>query len=472
MNRTYRILSILSVVALGLPLGGCGDGGDDSGSTLGSAAAFVKGSMNKGSVIVNGVTFNDASATVVAEPGGPATTADLADGMTVNVKGTVNADGVTGTADRIGVQNELLGSISAVGTADSFTALGQQVFVDGQTVFAGGVNALTDLAAGNNVEVHGTRDADGGIRATRVERTQQAGRELRGTVSNASAGGFSIGDLQIVRDAGTVVVPAGASFADGDLVQVQLSADNRATQIKVEGAQNEFEAAEGQHVRLEGFVTGRASASDKDFEVDGQPVQLANGARFEGGLPADLVNDVKVQVEGTKQGGTLVANKIKFQASIRLEGNAGAVNAESRSFTLFGKTIALTEKTDNRAGDLSAIAAGTGMRVRGFLNRDNNTITATRIDTESNPVRPGDEILQGPVSSFSAAGKTMTILGISVTASGTQQFRDDRDDDSPSGDQPVNGDQFFGMLQADRTIVKAKGSFSGGSFSATEVEIE
>jgi hypothetical protein len=475
MKRTYRMLSVLSVVALGtFSLSGCGDGGgDDDGTPLGPpVAAVVSGSMNKGSVIVNGVKFEDTGAQVLHDEGRPSTPAGLADGMTVNVRGTVNADEVTGKADLIGVENELRGNITSIDGTDSFTALGQKVFVDGQTVFAGGVSNLAGLVIGNDVEVHGTRDTAGAIRATRVERTEQVDHELRGPVSQSGPTGFSIGGMAITRDANTVVIPQGATFQNGDVVEVHLTG-TLAIRIEVEKAENEFEPAEGQHFRVEGFVTGRDGAGDNAFEVKGQPVQLASGARFEGGLPADLANDVKVEAEGHRQGNVLLANKIKFKDPIRIEANASTINAVSGNLSLLGKTVTLTEKTDNRAGALSAIAAGTGLRIRGFLNRDNSTITATRIDALSNPVGAGDEILQGPVSSFSASGRTMTILGITVTASGAQRFRDDRDDDdSPSGDQPISSDQFFGMLTPDRTIVKAKGTLSGTNFTAREVEIE
>jgi hypothetical protein len=468
------VCSVVTVAALGsFALGGCGGGGGDDGPTpFGPpVAAVVTGAMSQGSVIVNGVRFDDTAAVVLSDEGGPMTPAALGDGMMVNVKGTVNGDGVTGRAEMIEVENEVRGDFAGSTSPDSFLVLGQNVFVDGQTVFAGGVTNLSGFAPGTEVEVHGTRDSSGAIRATRVERTQHGTHELRGVVSQNGPTGFFIGGLAITRDADTVVVPQGATFGNGDLVEVHLLG-TRAARIEVERAETEFEPAEGEHFRVEGFVTGLEGPGANAFTVKGQPVQLASGARFEGGLPADLVNDVKIEAEGHKQGSVLLANKIKFRDPIRLEGNLEAFNANLRNVVVLGKTVALTEKTDNRAGDLSAVVTTTGVRVRGFLNRDGNTITATRIDRLSNPVGADDQILQGPVSGFNAAGGTMTVLGVTVNASGAQQFRDDRDDDSPGGDQPVSAAQFFGMLTPNRTVVKAKGSLSGTTFAAREVEIE
>jgi hypothetical protein len=95
------------------------------------------------------------------------------------------------------------------------------------------------------------------------------------------------------------------------------------------------------------------------------------------------------------------------------------------------------------------------------------TITAMRIDSLSNPVDVDKHILQGPVSSFNAPTRTLTITGITVNASSVSA-----NDVKNADDQVIPIDQFFGLLTANRTIVKARGTFAAGTITANQIEIE
>jgi hypothetical protein len=467
-----------AVAAAAFALSACGGGGGGGGGSTPpatSAPVVSIGTMTKGSVIVNGVRFEDTAANIhpddtnkVFLPG------DLKDGMTVKVRGEINDDRVTGRAIEIEVENEVRGTITAKG-ADSLTVLGQTVFVDGGTVFANVAN-FAALAVGQAVEVHGQRDAAGAIRATRVELISPLPvggvvDEVRGVVANKTPGPppgtFTIGGALFTYDALTVIVdPAGgATFADGALVEIHLDAGtNRANRIEIEDDEdNEFDPAEGQEFEVEGFVTGLAG---NNFSVNGQAVSLkaGTGTRFEGGLPSDLANNVRVETEGHMVAGVLVADKITFKDSVRMETNATAASAAS--FTAFGKTVNITGTTD-LSGATLPITAGTGLRIRAFLNNDNTTFTATRIDTLSNPVSASQQILQGTVSSFNATARTLVIFGLTVDASGVPANEVQNDNDVV-----ISFDQFFGAITLNRTFVKARGSFSGSTLTANKIELE
>jgi len=459
-----------AVAAAAFALSACGGGG--GGGTTGATSAPVvsTGTMTKGSVIVNGIRFEDTAANIHPDDTGKVfLPSDLKDGMTVKVRGDINDDRVTGRALEIEVENEVRGTITAKGT-DSLTVLGQTVFVDGGTVFANVAN-FAALAVGNAVEVHGQRDAAGAIRATRVELLAGPGvvvDEVRGVVANKTpgpAGTFTIGAALFAYDALTVIVdpPGGQTFADGALVEVHLDAGtNRANRIEIEDDEDaEFEPGEGEEFEVEGFVTGLVGSN---FSVNGQAVSLKAGTRFEGGLPSDLANDVRVEAEGHMVGGVLVADKIKFKDSVRLESNATA--ASSSSVTVFGKTVFITGTTDTSGATLP-ITVGTGLRIRAFLNNDNTTFTATRIDTLSNPVAADQQILQGTVSSFNATARTLVIFGLTVDASGVPSNEVQNDDD-----QVITFDQFFGAITLNRTFVKARGSFGGSTLTASRIELE
>ena len=453
----------------------CSSSGGDNGGTPASASAVSIGTMTKGSVIVNGVTFVEDNATRITGDDTAKVSADLQSGMTVRVRGRINSDDVSGTAERVEIENEVRGAIEAK-AGDTITVHSQTVLVDGGTVFANGSpsNNLAGLAVGDNVEVHGQRDVAGVIRATRVE-DLGAGAvddEVRGIVGGLSGnlalgGSFTIGALSISTNATTSVTPAGSAIVNGTLVEVHLNASGVATRIHLEDGDDEFDPAEGEEFEVEGFVSGFTSLSST-FKVNNQTVQASSSTRFDGGLKGDLANDVKVEAEGHLSSGILVANKIAFKETVRIESNATTTG----SANLLGKTVLVTSKTEfssNLTGT-TGIAQNDGLRIRGFVNND-GSITATRVEKQSNPVDADKNILQGPVTSKNSTSKTLVILGITVNASGVMsRISDDSPDDNDVAF--ANIDAFFAAITEGRTIVKAKGTFSGSTISATEIEIE
>ncbi len=123
-------------------------------------------------------------------------------------------------------------------------------------------------------------------------------------------------------------MPAGAAFADGDVVEVQLSVSgNTATQITVEHLQEaEFEPVQGQEFSFEGVLSGYGSTST--FNVGTQQVQLAANTTILGGVLTDLVNGLKVEAEGHNvTSGVLTAEKITIKESIRIQANAEGSDA-------------------------------------------------------------------------------------------------------------------------------------------------
>lgn len=447
----------------------CSSSGGDNGGTPASASAVSIGTMTKGSVIVNGVTFVEDNATRITGDDTAKVSADLQSGMTVRVRGRVNSDDVSGTAERVEIENEVRGALTKTG-ADTFTVHGQTVLVDGATVFANVAN-FAGLADTNNVEVHGQRDVAGIIRATRVERlgAGTVDDEVRGTVSGLTGNlvlgnPFNIGSLSISTNTTTSVTPPNLVIANGTLVEVHLNG-TLATRIHLEDGDDEFEAQEGEEFEVEGFVSGFSSLSGT-FKVNNQTVQASSSTRFDGGLKGDMANDVKVEAEGHLSSGILVANKIAFKETVRIESNA----TTTASANLLGKTVLVTSKTEfssNLTGT-AGIAQNDGLRIRGFVNND-GSITATRVEKQSNPVDADKNILQGPVTSKDAANKALVVLGITINVSGAASMDDSPDESNPAF---ANIDAFLAAVTPGRTIVKAKGTFSGSTISATEVEIE
>src|SRR5712691_5522788 len=165
-------LAILSL-AVALTAAGCGGGTGGTGMT----GVVSIGVMTKGSIIVNGVHFDDTTASIRVDDTTGKQPADLKDGMVVKVRGQINDDRVTGVAQQVEVENEVRGTVQthdAVAVPHSFTVIGQTVLVDDLTVFANFISptiaAIGELIDGASVvEVHGLRDSAGNIHASRVE---------------------------------------------------------------------------------------------------------------------------------------------------------------------------------------------------------------------------------------------------------------------------------------------------------------
>lgn len=483
---TMRLRGIASaLVSLMLITGGCGGGSGGTGATVGgggtggtgATAGVSIGVMEKGSVIVNGVRFDDSTSQILAD-NASRTTAALQTGMVVQVTGQFNGDG-TGSAQTILIQNEVRGIVQAINTTavpPFITVLGQKVLAFNDTVYANfgvagnAVASLQQLTANSSVvEVHGQRDAAGNIQASRIEFQSGGGivDELRGTVSNlnAPARTFTLAGVN-VNYANATVIPTGATVSSGAVVEVRgsLTAGTfNATVVQVEDAA--LLPGQGQQFEVEGFVTGFTNTSST-FSVNGRTVQLASNVRFENGAASDLVNGAKVEAEGQLSGATLVATKIQFKRQRTILTGAATVNVALRTATVLGKTVVINDLTEVRsAGGGNSLAALQGQRVeaRCYVDSGGNII-AERIEDIGNS-GGGVDIVQALVTAENEAGRTLTLLNINANLAGTGQFQN-------AQDAAISATQFFGLVTPNQTVVKVKGTFAGGTINVTEAEVE
>lgn len=205
---------------MALTLSACGGGSTDSGGGQDTAGIGGSGFVSSGtitgfgSVIVNGVRFNTDSAKFNIE-GVKGAETDLGLGMIVQVQGTINSDGTTGTATAVYFDDELQGPITEITAFDaasktrSFKLLGTTVIIDNNTTFdtdegvpTGTTFNLKDIKNDNNVEISGLFNADGALIATRVELKDitfdtASIVEIEGKVSELTATGFKIGNINI-----------------------------------------------------------------------------------------------------------------------------------------------------------------------------------------------------------------------------------------------------------------------------------
>jgi hypothetical protein len=247
--------------------------------------------------------------------------------MVVTVTAVV--EGSSGVASLVVYDNEIEGPVSGLtdpgnGLTKSFSVIGVDVIVDSAgTEFDDGEApgfSFATIANDDVVEISGFIDGSNILNATYIKKTDDfvsggSEVEFKGTAgagTDAGAGdSFTLDGVtvDIRADADLSEVP-GERVTDSMFVEVEgtLTNDNPLTidAFRIEQEEDGLEEDAGE-AELEGFVSDFVDNSN--FKVDGQLVDATN-AEFE---PAGLVlsDGMKVEVEGTIEGGILNARKVE-----------------------------------------------------------------------------------------------------------------------------------------------------------------
>lgn len=457
--------AVIPVLVLVSTLSGCGD---DGGNSATAVTGITKGTITaKGSVFVNGIEFNTSTASIKVDDN-PGFENDLQVGMVVKIRGTSDNLYKTGKSSQIDARDRLEGPIEAVDAPNrTLTVMGQTVRIEdnvtrlnddsNQKLFAD-----AGFQVGDSVEVHGFPDDNGGLRATRVAKKVSGTFTIKGFVTSLGATSFGLSltpgaSANLTVNFSPYLFPAGVS--NGSFVEVRsqaapLAGVLTASQIKPEEALG----GGGERVEVEGIVTSGTVAG---FVVDGQSVITHVATLYEAGLKSDLDVGTRVEVEGTLNGsGEIVAGKITFRSTIKLEADAAAVS--STGLTVLGKAVAIvpTTRIDN-----GPIGNGSHVEVRAFADRNGNLV-ASRIVVGSADSRA---FLQGPVTAYSATEGSLTILGTSIVAGPDTEWRISTD----AADLPVIPAAFFARLSANETVVKVRwDNFSAPTELIKQAEIQ
>lgn len=151
-----------AAIALGLSLlSACGGGGGDGSTPSASSSVLLTAGAvtGFGSVVVDGTEIEDAQAKVLRENADGSLSSDLVQlGQRVRVKHDER-----GQASQITVDAALIGVVSAIDSiAGTLRVAAQNVSINGSsalgpvTVFGGGYADLSNVSAGDLVEIHGT----------------------------------------------------------------------------------------------------------------------------------------------------------------------------------------------------------------------------------------------------------------------------------------------------------------------------
>lgn len=373
----------------------CGGGADSSDTTAPdtTAAAYTRGVITGfGSVIVNGVRFDDSSASVVDDSGQAVSRSVLKLGVQVEVEASAldhsNATG-RATVFRVGGPG-LQGPVEAVdSSASTLTVLGQTVEVTVTTVFdtslSGGLSAL---AVGDVLEIHALYDSARALYvASRIEpASDTSSYRLAGTVANldTTAQTFSLGGA-VINYASATTVPT--TLADGLAVKVKLQTTAVDGQWLATEVRSKSDKPKNHHdAGVRGLITAWTSATS--FSVDGLVVDAA-AATFPDGQDG-VVLGAEVEVKGAIVDGVLVATLVHLEdhshhghgEDFELHGLLSGLDTSAKTFVLRGQNVSYASVSEWRKMTEADLVEGLAVEVKGSLSADGTQLIASRIQRE------------------------------------------------------------------------------------------
>lgn len=436
---------LYATLSASLALCACGGGGGSDAGTTGAGAAsgtpagtaatsstataYASGPITGlGSIIVNGVRYDDSAARVLGDDD-----SELRDdrrrlklGMQVDVASAAVDDSTSrARAESVRVGSELVGTVERVtvdanGALQSFVLLGQTVLIQrpGTVVDDSLPGGLAGITVGRLLEVHASFNGTAYV-ASFIELRSAAAVtrfKVRGVVSalDTTARSFRIGSTSFSY-AGLGADALSVSLANGLLVRVEVATGStsggvlQALSVRPgrRASSTLTASAAVADARLRGSVSKAVAGSA--FELDGTPVQVDASTRFDKGTLASLVHGAVVEVRGVLQAGTVIAARVTVRGSddrgssgasggsngddgsrgggtddiggIELHGTASAIDLSANRFTLThagGASYAVSYVLDFDA----IVASSPKLEVKGTLSADGRSILASTIKRE------------------------------------------------------------------------------------------
>lgn len=380
--RRARGVLVLAAALAGA-VAGCG-----GGVGVGGTGSFASGPITGfGSVIVNGIRFDDSGAQIEVEDGSTLRRDQLGLGMFAEVEGGAvggSASDPTATATRIRIASALVGPVTALDAgALGLEVLQQPVRITAATVFARTLpDGFASIRGTDVLEVHGYYDAaSAGMVATRIERRllQPLVYKLRGVIGGLDtvAQRFTIGAANFSYS--SPLAPTEGSFV---LLTVETTPVGGAWVVRriVDGRR---QLGDIDRAELRGTVTAFTSASA--FSVNGQPVD-ASRANFPDGTGVALGG--QVEVRGALLGGTLHAVEVRLDAGggsggeFRLFGTVANLQAGAQTFEVQGQAQRFTvgyAQAQFDGGSAADLADGRAVEVRADAVAGSEVLVARRI---------------------------------------------------------------------------------------------
>lgn len=417
---TAAILSAMIGVA------GCSSGDDSSTTSDANVTGIITGF---GSVYVDGVEFETNGADITID-GVAATENDLKVGMLVHLEGS--DDGKNGNAVSISFEDEVEGVVTQTEAGGGLQVMGLAITTDG-TTHLDGFAAIADLVVGDEVEISGYPDGNGGVHATYIELegayngTDEI--EVKGAVANldSNAMTFTIGSMTV--DYSNANTDEAGTLADGLYVEVKAESAPvggvlAATKVELEdGGSYGVDGDEGEEMEIEGMISAIDSVS---ITVNGQTFDIPEGFDLSGFAVGDKIDlDVKIV------NGVATIHEIEDEnhdddvpGKIEIAGIASATDTVNNTITIAGVSISVDpakvmmidhSDTPEHFFNLGSIAEGTDrVEVTAIPNAAGDGYIAIKIERENSTSTTVE--LEGPLVVDASSG-AVSIAGITLDVS-------------------------------------------------------
>ena len=378
-----------------------------------------------GSIIVEGVRYDDSQATLVRLP-------DLLNSETLSLSdlqvgqyASLEFD-ASGTMVRANIQSQLVGPVGSISAANGrFAVWGQTVSINVNpdvgpvTVFSGyaGLAAVSPL---DRVQVYGalqvdpTNSARDVIRATRVERLADATTlpaRVTGTARTSANGTWTLSTIPL--DTGSAVIaPENQKIADGDVVTAVIAWPQPASAVVT--------SLKASAVRIIGLGDATAGSARLSGIVTTRP----DGQMLLQGVPLDVSAPSFAALRDTVRNGTYVTlvGTINRSTGALVVDAAEMVPAGGRPMELWGSVTSLLNQDsfsvrgmwiNARAaqwvgGAAANLANGSYVEITGSVT--GNVLNATKVVMQS--TLPDKAVLDvsGLVLSVDTASRRMSVL--------------------------------------------------------------
>lgn len=366
-------------------LSGCGGGVGTEGTGSYASGSYGSGTITGfGSVIVNGVHFDETAAVVKDDDGTSLAATDLALGMVVQINGgpiTTAGSVSSAVASSIQASRALVGPVSAVDVANSrMTVLGQTVVISSSTVFdtriAGG---LALALQGQVVAVYGYFDsATQSYSATRVALASGAAYRVSGPVSSIDnvAHTCKIAGQTYAFDPATTI----GSATTGSVLRVNVQgAPDTSGRWVINGGRGDDKPPNDQSgAAIEGVI---AAVSGTRLVVAGATVETSTAV-----VQGSLVVGARVQASGQLVAGVLVASQVQVDSNsgkqFEVSGTLSGLDTVAKTFVVRGTVVSYAAPgvvfKNGTAANLVGYAGK--IKANGALSSGGTILLATQIE--------------------------------------------------------------------------------------------
>ncbi len=425
-SKSFLITGLFTAA---ITLAGCGGGSSDPASdpiVSPTSRGIITGF---GSTYINGVKYETDDSEFDVDDDDTASQDDLRIGHICTVYGTINGDGVTGTADKISCDNDIQGPISnktpdgldsSIGTMD---ILGTTIEVTADTRFEDSMT-FDNFADGDCAEVSGFT-TDSGISATFIEKQSDCDEiEITGEIADLTDSSFTVRGVT-VNYGGTTELEDDIELIDGLYVEVKGGldpADNTAVLAEKIEAEEDGKGEDEEEFETQGIVSGYVAGENGEATFILNSITVKVDATTEiSPSSLDLSAEPEVEVEGYWQDGVLIAEEIEQKGKkIKIHAVTSSADATAGTITFtFGNTDVVvrvnhqTEMEDETAAEedpltLTNFAEGGGdfveLEAYNDGSADINAVELHRKDI--------DEIkIVAPVENAVEETQTVTLLG-------------------------------------------------------------